>query len=108
MNNWCICWFLRILLLGILISKGLTARRLYKSSGVKGLNEDISRFDLTLSYAFCQLPYFGQLTCVCDSVCQRYRNCTGAFFADSEVHVGRTHQSHIFARVLPHIVAQSV
>jgi hypothetical protein len=37
MNNWCICWFSRILLLGILIFKGLTARRLYKSFGVIGL-----------------------------------------------------------------------
>jgi hypothetical protein len=37
MNNWCICWFLRIFLLGILIFKWLTARRLYKSFGVKGL-----------------------------------------------------------------------
>jgi hypothetical protein len=36
MNNWCICWFLRIFLLGILIFKGLTARRLYKSFGIKG------------------------------------------------------------------------
>jgi hypothetical protein len=38
MNNWCICWFSRIFLLGILIFKGLTERRLYKSFGVKGLN----------------------------------------------------------------------
>jgi hypothetical protein len=30
--------FSRIFLLGILIFKGLTARRLYKSFGVKGLN----------------------------------------------------------------------
>jgi hypothetical protein len=37
MNNWCICWFSRILLLGILIFKGLTAQHLYKSFGVKGL-----------------------------------------------------------------------
>jgi hypothetical protein len=37
MNNWCICWFSRIFLLGILIFKGLTARRLYKSLGVKRL-----------------------------------------------------------------------
>jgi hypothetical protein len=37
MNNCCICWFSRIFLLGILIFKGLTARRLYKSFGVKGL-----------------------------------------------------------------------
>jgi hypothetical protein len=37
MNNWCICWVSRIFLLGILIFKGLTARRLYKSFGVKGI-----------------------------------------------------------------------
>jgi hypothetical protein len=37
MNNWCICWFSRIFLLGILIFKGLTARRLYKLFGVKEL-----------------------------------------------------------------------
>jgi hypothetical protein len=37
MNNWCIFCFSRIFLLGILIFKGLTARRLYKSFGVKGL-----------------------------------------------------------------------
>jgi hypothetical protein len=36
-NNWCICWFSRIFLLGILIFKGLTALRRYKSFGVKGL-----------------------------------------------------------------------
>jgi hypothetical protein len=37
MNNWCIVGFSRIFLLGILIFKGLTARHLYKSFGVKGL-----------------------------------------------------------------------
>jgi hypothetical protein len=37
MNNWCICWFFKLILLRILIFKGLTARRLYKSFGVKGL-----------------------------------------------------------------------
>jgi hypothetical protein len=37
MNNWCFVGFLHIFLLGILIFKGLTARRLYKSFGVKGL-----------------------------------------------------------------------
>jgi hypothetical protein len=36
MNN-CICWFSRIFLLGIVSFKGLTARRIYKSFGVKGL-----------------------------------------------------------------------
>jgi hypothetical protein len=39
MNNWCICWFLRVFLLGILIFKGLTERRLYKSFGVKEVNK---------------------------------------------------------------------
>jgi hypothetical protein len=37
MNNWCICWFFTHVLLRILIYKGLTARRFYKSFGVKGL-----------------------------------------------------------------------
>jgi hypothetical protein len=37
MNNWCICWLSHIFLLEILIFKGLTTRRLYKSFGVKGL-----------------------------------------------------------------------
>jgi hypothetical protein len=37
MNNWCICWFFKHIFLEILIFKGLTARRLYKSFGVKGL-----------------------------------------------------------------------
>jgi hypothetical protein len=36
-NNCYICWFTSIFLLGILIFKGLTARRLYKSFGIKGL-----------------------------------------------------------------------
>jgi hypothetical protein len=37
MNNCCVCWFLTHILLGILIFKGLTGRRLCKSFGVKGL-----------------------------------------------------------------------
>jgi hypothetical protein len=37
MNTWCICWFSRIFLLVILIFKGFTGRRLYKSFSVKGL-----------------------------------------------------------------------
>jgi hypothetical protein len=40
MNNWCICWFFTHIFTGILIFKGLTARRLYKSFGIKGLIED--------------------------------------------------------------------
>jgi hypothetical protein len=35
--------FSRIFLLGILIFKGLTARRLYKSFGVKGLKYNIDQ-----------------------------------------------------------------
>jgi hypothetical protein len=37
MNNCCICWFFAHIFTGVLIFKGLTARRLYKSFGVKGL-----------------------------------------------------------------------
>jgi hypothetical protein len=37
MNNWCICWLSGIFLLGNVVFKGLTTRRLYKSFGFKGL-----------------------------------------------------------------------
>jgi hypothetical protein len=37
MNNWCIGWFFMHIFKGILIFKGLTGLRLYKSFGVKGL-----------------------------------------------------------------------
>jgi hypothetical protein len=37
MNNWCIRWFFTHVFTGILIFKGLTARRLYKLFGAKGL-----------------------------------------------------------------------
>jgi hypothetical protein len=37
MNNCSICWFFTHIFLGILIFKGLTARRLYKSFDGKGL-----------------------------------------------------------------------
>jgi hypothetical protein len=37
MSNWCICWFLTYTFIGILIFKGLTVQRLYKSFGVRGL-----------------------------------------------------------------------
>jgi hypothetical protein len=39
MTNWCICWFPSIFLLGILIFRGLTGRRFYKSFGVKWLKK---------------------------------------------------------------------
>jgi hypothetical protein len=46
--NWCICWFLTHILLGILIFKGLIARPIYKSFGVKGLSlEILSKKDIT-------------------------------------------------------------
>jgi hypothetical protein len=37
MNNCCICWLFTHILLGILIFKGLTVQRLYKSFDFKGL-----------------------------------------------------------------------
>jgi hypothetical protein len=37
MNNWCIFLFFMHIFTGVLIFKGLTAQRLYKSFGVKGL-----------------------------------------------------------------------
>jgi hypothetical protein len=36
MDDWCICWLFTRIFNGVLIFKGLTARRLYKSFGVKG------------------------------------------------------------------------
>jgi hypothetical protein len=50
MYNWCICWFFTHILLGILIFKGLTARRLYKSFGVKGLSTELYRTMHTVSH----------------------------------------------------------
>jgi hypothetical protein len=41
MNNWCICWFFTHIFNGIWIFKGLTARRLYKSFGIKGLSDEM-------------------------------------------------------------------
>jgi hypothetical protein len=42
MTNGIFDGFSRIFLLGILIFKGFTTRRLYKSFGVKGLNKETS------------------------------------------------------------------
>jgi hypothetical protein len=43
MNNWFFVGFSRAFLLGILIFKELTARRLYKSIGVKGLSSEVTQ-----------------------------------------------------------------
>jgi hypothetical protein len=52
MNNYVFVGFSRIFLLGILILKGLTARRLYKSFGVKGLiqSPNINGFSMLSNY----------------------------------------------------------
>jgi hypothetical protein len=49
--------FSRIFLLGILIFKGLAARRLYKSFGVKGLVKD--RYSSKCYLCFKESQYFG-------------------------------------------------
>jgi hypothetical protein len=43
------------ILLGILIFKGLTARRLYKSFGVKGLIQSVIYFDIKFKACFVSL-----------------------------------------------------
>jgi hypothetical protein len=40
MNNWFTCWLFTLIFTGNLIFKWLTARRLYKSFGVKGLTHE--------------------------------------------------------------------
>jgi hypothetical protein len=47
MNNWRISWFFTHIFTGELIFKGLTARRLYKSFGVKGLKNTLSESKVT-------------------------------------------------------------
>jgi hypothetical protein len=54
MNNWCICWFLRIFWLGIFIFNVLSACRLYKSFGVKGLILVGQSLDWVASWASLQ------------------------------------------------------
>jgi hypothetical protein len=54
MNNWWICCFFTHILLGILIFKGLTGRRLYKFFGVKGLNDCKAQLWLTARIPFTQ------------------------------------------------------
>jgi hypothetical protein len=58
--------FSRIFLLGILIFKGLTARRLYKSLGVKGLNNR-----MVGQQSWPELEY-RKICCLCRESKKRY------------------------------------
>jgi hypothetical protein len=59
MNNWCICWFFTHIFTGILIFKGLTARRIYKSFSVKGLIlKEVFLYALSVrNFFFCTFVY---------------------------------------------------
>jgi hypothetical protein len=70
MNNWCICCFSSIFLLGILIFKGLTAQRLYMSFSFKGFRATFRNFVKAPKIAM-RIPMFGkaiQRRCVCSGI----------------------------------------
>jgi hypothetical protein len=58
MNNWCTCWFFTHIFTGILIFKGLAARRLYKSFGVKGLIEKSAQIPVMEFGRYFVLKYY--------------------------------------------------
>jgi hypothetical protein len=60
-NSWCICWFSRIFLLEILIFKGVTALRLYKSFGVKEFNSRAANYVLGCDKAWCVCSFLKKL-----------------------------------------------
>jgi hypothetical protein len=80
MNNWCICWFSRIFLLGTLIFKGLTARRLCKSFSVKGLITLVTCRFITSCCSpysmkgstFCSCVFVGSVSIPVHDVTSRY------------------------------------
>jgi hypothetical protein len=78
-NNCCIGGFTCIFLLGILIFKGLTACRLYKSFSVKGLTVNKSFEELALAH-FPQTWYF---IMKCDShLCPFAKNVVHIYFCN--------------------------
>jgi hypothetical protein len=50
MNNWCICWFFTHIFTGDFKFKGLAVRRLYKSFGVKGLNDAVTTSECVVDW----------------------------------------------------------
>jgi hypothetical protein len=57
MNKCCICWLFTHIFTGILIFKGLTSRRLYKSFDVKGLIHCVNGM-VTINEATANLPAY--------------------------------------------------
>jgi hypothetical protein len=84
MNNWCICWFSTHIFTGILIFKGPTVRRLYKSFGVEGLNErKLLTSQGTVSFSRTAVLYELATNYDCENVTNSHFLCTSIYLVSS-------------------------